>query len=82
MKINCKLFDPDGGVNESKKKARIGLRENISPKPPNEFSTEGYNDDLSDVPIHLKEKGSDWHINFIHCLYFFYFFFLRKYSLY
>ena len=50
MKINCKLFDPDGGVNFVKKKARFGLCENISPKSLDEFPTEGYNDDLSDVP--------------------------------
>ena len=50
MKINCKLIDPDGGVNLAKKKARLGLCENISPKSPDEFPTEGYNDDLSDVP--------------------------------
>ena len=34
MKINCKLIDPDGGVNLAKKKARLGLCENISPKSP------------------------------------------------
>ena len=50
MKINCKLIDPDGGVHLAKKKARLGLCENISPKSPDEFPTEGYNDDLSDVP--------------------------------
>ena len=51
MKINCKLIDPDGGVNLAKKKARLGLCENISPKSPDEFPREGYNDDLSDVPV-------------------------------
>ena len=33
------------------KKARLGLCENISPKSPDEFPTEGYKDDLSDVPV-------------------------------
>jgi len=47
MKISYKLIDPDGGVNLAKKKAHLGLCENISPKSP----TEGYNDDLSDVPV-------------------------------
>ena len=51
MKINCKLIDPDGGVNLAKKKARLGLCENIYPKSPDEFPREGYNDDLSDVPL-------------------------------
>ena len=51
MKINCKLIDPGGGVNLAKKKARLGLCENISPKSPDEFPREGYNDDLSDVPV-------------------------------
>ena len=51
MKINCKLIDPDGGVNLAKKKARLGLCENISPKSPDEFPREGYNNDLSDVPV-------------------------------
>ena len=51
MKINCKLIDLDEGVNLAKKKVRLGLCENISPKSPDEFPTEGYNDDLSDVPV-------------------------------
>ena len=51
MKINYKLIDPDGGVNLAKKRARLGLYKNLSPKSPNEFPTEGYNDDLSDVPV-------------------------------
>ena len=37
MKINYKLIDRDGGVNLAKKKARLGLCENISPKSPDEF---------------------------------------------
>ena len=51
MKINRKLIDPDDGVNLAKKKARLGLCENISPKSPDEFPTEGYNNDLSDVTV-------------------------------
>ena len=51
MKINCKQIDPDRGVNLKKKKARPGLCENIRPKSPDEFPTEEYNDDLSDVPV-------------------------------
>ena len=51
MKINCKLIDPDRGVNLAKKKAHLGLCENISPKSPDEFPREEYNDDLSDVPV-------------------------------
>ena len=50
MKINCKLIDPDRGVNLATKKARLGLCKNISPKSPDEFPTEAYNNDLSDVP--------------------------------
>ena len=50
MKLNCKLVDPDGGVNVAKKKVRLGLCENISPESCNEFPSEGYNDDLTDVP--------------------------------
>ena len=46
MKIYYKLIDPDGGVNLAKKKARLGLCENISPKSLDEFPTEGYIDDL------------------------------------
>ena len=51
LKINSKLIDPDRGVNLAKKKARLGLCGNISPKSPDEFPTEGYKDDLSDVPV-------------------------------
>ena len=39
MKINYELIDPDGGVNLAKKKARLGLCENIRPKSPDEFPT-------------------------------------------
>ena len=46
-----KLIDPDGGENFAKKKARLGLCENISPKSPDEFPTEEYNNDLSYVPV-------------------------------
>ena len=60
MKINYKLIDPDGGVNLAKKKARLGLCENISPKSPDEFPTEGYIDDLSDVLKNLKNKVKFW----------------------
>ena len=49
MKLDCKLVDPDGGVNMTKKKARLGLCENISPKSSSAFPTEGYNDDLAVV---------------------------------
>ena len=51
MKNNCKLIEPDGGVSLAKKKARLGLCGNISPKSPDEFPREGYNNDLSDVPV-------------------------------
>ena len=57
MKINYKLINPDGGVNLAKKKARLGLCENISPKSPDEFPTEGYIDDLSDV-LEQREQSS------------------------
>ena len=60
MKINYKLIDPDGGVNLAKKKARLGLCENISLKSPDEFPTEGYIDDLSDVLKNLKNKVKFW----------------------
>ena len=50
MKINCKLIDPDRRVNLAKKKARLGLCENIRLGSPDEFPTEWYNSDLSDVP--------------------------------
>ena len=41
MKLNCKLVDPDGGVNVAKKKVRLGLCENISPESCNEFPSDG-----------------------------------------
>ena len=34
----------------TKKKARLGLCEDISPKTSSDCPTEGYNDDLVDVP--------------------------------
>ena len=45
-----KLVDPDGGINIAKKKAQLGLYENISPESLKGFPSEGYTDELSDVP--------------------------------
>ena len=59
MKINYKLIDPDGGVNLAKKKARLGLCENISPKSPHEFPTEGYMY-IGDLSDNLKNKVKFW----------------------
>ena len=50
MKLKGKLVDPDGGINIAKKKAQLGLYENISPESLKGFPSEGYTDELSDVP--------------------------------
>ena len=51
MKLKAgKLVDPDGGINIAKKKAQLGLYENISPESLKGFPSEGYTDELSDVP--------------------------------
>ena len=49
-KLKCKLVDPDGGINIAKKKARLGLYEDIGPQSLKVFPNQGYTDDLSDVP--------------------------------
>ena len=46
-----KLKDPDGGIHQARKKAQLGVLEEVEPDVKNSFPTEGFSESLEGLPV-------------------------------